>query len=29
MDKIELKEAYKLGARDGYIFMEDMDMINI
>jgi hypothetical protein len=29
MDKIELKEAYKLGARDSYIFMEDMDMINI
>ena len=29
MDKLELKEAYKLGARDCYIFMEDTDMIAI
>jgi len=29
MDKLELKEAYKLGARDCYIFMEDTDMVAI
>lgn len=26
-NKIELKEAYKLGAKDCYVFMEDMNII--
>lgn len=26
MDKLELKEAYKLGARDCYVFLVDTDM---
>ena len=27
MDKIEVKEAYKLGAKESYIYMQYMDML--
>lgn len=29
MDKIELKEAYKLGVKESYIYMQYMDMLKI
>ena len=29
MDKIEVKEAYKLGAKESYIYMQYMDMLKI
>ena len=29
MDTLELIEAYKLGAKEAYIFLEEMDMLNI
>lgn len=29
MDKVELKEAYKLGAKESYIYMQYMDMLKI
>ena len=29
MDTLELIEAYKLGAKEAYIFFEEMDMLNI
>ena len=29
IDKMELKEAYKLGAKDSYIYMQSMNMLKI
>ena len=29
IDKLELKEAYKMGAKDSYIYMQSMDMLKI
>ena len=29
MDKIEVKEAYKLGAKESYIYMQYMDILKI
>ena len=29
MDKIEVKEAYKLDAKESYIYMQYMDMLKI
>ena len=29
MDKIEVKEAYKLGVKESYIYMQYMDMLKI
>ena len=29
IDKLELKEAYRMGAKDSYIYMQSMDMLKI